>query len=41
MERIAGPFEGFALLKLLSKTGIKNFNQHVAHTGIDKYIAGQ
>lgn len=41
MERIAGPFEGFSLLKLLAETGIKNFSHHIEHTGIDKYITGR
>lgn len=41
MERIAGPFEGFTLLTLLAETGLKKFNRHVEHTGIDKYIRGR
>ena len=38
MERIAWPFEGFALLRLMAKMGRKDFSRLAQHMGIDKYL---
>jgi MoaA/NifB/PqqE/SkfB family radical SAM enzyme len=38
LERIARPFEGFSLLRLLPEMGLKDFNRLARHMGIDKYL---
>jgi len=38
LERIAWPFEGFALLRLMARMGMKDFNRLAQHLGIDKYL---
>jgi len=38
LERIAWPFEGFTLLNMLARTGMKDFNRLIQHTGIEKYL---
>jgi len=38
LERIAWPFEGFTLLKVMARTGIIDFSRLVQHMGIDKYL---
>ena len=38
LERIAWPFEGFTLLKLLPRMGLKDFNRLSRHMGLDKYL---
>lgn len=38
LERIAWAFEGFTLLKLLTRNGFKNFGRFIEHTGVDKYL---
>jgi MoaA/NifB/PqqE/SkfB family radical SAM enzyme len=38
LERIAWPFEGFALLRLLTRMGMKDFSRLAQHMGIDKYL---
>ena len=38
LERISWPFEGFTLLKLITKIGMKDFGRLVQHMGIDKYL---
>lgn len=37
MERIAWPFEGFALLRLMARMGMKDFSRLAQHMGLDKY----
>jgi MoaA/NifB/PqqE/SkfB family radical SAM enzyme len=38
LERIAWPFEGFTLLKMMARTGLKDIDRLVQHMGIDKYL---
>lgn len=38
LERIAWPFEGFTFLRLLSRTGSKDFSRLARHMGLDKYL---
>ena len=38
LERIAWPYEGFALLRMQARMGMKNFNRLALHMGIDKYL---
>lgn len=38
LERIAWPFEGFTLLKMMARTGLRDFDHLVQHMGIDKYL---
>ena len=38
MERIAWPFEGFALLRFLPRMGMKDFSRLARHMGLYKYL---
>lgn len=38
MEGIAWPFEGFSLLGIMAKSGIKDFSRLALHMGLDKYL---
>jgi MoaA/NifB/PqqE/SkfB family radical SAM enzyme len=38
LERIAWPFEGFALLSVMARRGKKDFDRLVLHMGLDKYL---
>jgi MoaA/NifB/PqqE/SkfB family radical SAM enzyme len=38
LERIAWPFEGFSLLKMVEKIGTENADRLLQHMGIDKYL---
>jgi MoaA/NifB/PqqE/SkfB family radical SAM enzyme len=38
LERIAWPFEGFTLLNVMARKGMKDFGSIVQHMGIDKYL---
>ena len=38
LERLAWPFEGFTLLRVLLRMGGKDFSRLVRHMGLDKYL---